>query len=61
MGTGPCKVIGPIFAGLAKEYPKAVFLTIDVDEQKELAQRYSITAMPTFIFLKDEKQVGSIR
>lgn len=58
---GPCKTIGPVYEKIAKEYPKAVFLKIDVDEQRELAQRYKITAMPTFIVLKDKQQVASVR
>ncbi|KAL7006235.1 Elongation of fatty acids protein 2 [Cystobasidiomycetes sp. EMM_F5] len=58
---GPCKVISPVFEKLAKAHPKAVFLKVDVDDQRELAQRYNITAMPTFIFLVNGDKVGSIR
>ena len=47
--------MSPIFDSLAKENKGAVFLKIDVDEQKELAKRYGITAMPTFIALKDKE------
>jgi thioredoxin 1 len=43
------------------QYPKAVFLKVDVDEQKELAQRYQISAMPTFIMLTDKEQVGIVK
>lgn len=46
---GPCKAVAPVYDSLAKENPKTVFLKIDIDEQKELAQRYSIASVPTFI------------
>ncbi|CAD6580736.1 MAG: hypothetical protein CYPHOPRED_001346 [Cyphobasidiales sp. Tagirdzhanova-0007] len=58
---GPCKVIGPVYEKIAKEYPKSIFLKVDVDAQKELAERYSIRAMPTFIALKDKTQAGMVR
>ena len=43
------------------QFPKSIFLKIDVDEQKEIAERYSIRAMPTFIAVKEKEQVGMIR
>lgn len=53
--------MSPIFDSLAKEHPKAVFLKIDVDDQKELARRYGVTAMPTFVALRDKAQVEAIK
>lgn len=37
------------------------FVKVDVDEQREIASKYKITAMPTFILLKDGEQVQSVR
>jgi len=31
---GPCRIMAPIFADLAKKHPNAVFLKVDVDELK---------------------------
>lgn len=31
---GPCRIMAPIFADLAKKFPNAVFLKVDVDELK---------------------------
>lgn len=31
---GPCRFIAPVFADLAKKFPGAVFLKVDVDELK---------------------------
>ena len=34
-----------------------VFLKVDVDEAEDVAAEYNISAMPTFVFLKDGKKV----
>ncbi|XP_058750458.1 thioredoxin-like protein CXXS1 [Vicia villosa] len=51
------------FEELASDYPDFVFLSVDVDEVKEVATKNDIRAMPTFLFLKDgtasEKIVGA--
>lgn len=58
---GPCKVISPIFANLAKKHGIAgtlAFAKVDVDQCSDIAQQYRISAMPTFMFFKDGKQVA---
>ncbi|KAK9108929.1 hypothetical protein Sjap_016989 [Stephania japonica] len=56
----PCRMIAPVFAELAKKYPNVVFLKIDVDELKTVAEEWHVEAMPTFIFIKEGKQVDKI-
>ncbi|KAJ5078250.1 thioredoxin-like protein [Anaeramoeba ignava] len=55
----PCKIISPVFIDLSKKYTNVVFLKVDVDQFSDLAQRFSIRAMPTFSFIKKEKEVDS--
>ncbi|WIA21555.1 hypothetical protein OEZ85_000751 [Tetradesmus obliquus] len=45
---GPCQMIGPIFVKLSEQYPIAVFLKVDVDQNAAVAQECGISAMPTF-------------
>ena len=40
--------------------PEVVFLKVDVDENEDAAQEYSISAMPTFVFVKKEAKVCKI-
>ncbi|XP_054005072.1 thioredoxin-2 [Hylaeus anthracinus] len=56
---GPCKMIAPKIEELSKEMPDVVFLKVDVDECEDVAEKYKITSMPTFILLKNGKQVES--
>eukprot|EP01040_Poterioochromonas_malhamensis_P008734 gene8734-9454_t len=56
---GPCKFISPYFHELAesKEFSKVIFVKVDVDEASEIAQKYQVNAMPTFLFIKDKSVV----
>ena len=58
---GPCKVIGPVFANLGKKHSidgTLAFAKVDVDAARDIAQQYGISAMPTFMFFKEGKQVA---
>ncbi|MEY8441070.1 thioredoxin [Lactobacillaceae bacterium 24-114] len=51
---GPCKMMAPALESLAKKYDGQVkFLKLNVDENKEIADRYKIMSMPTLILLRD--------
>ncbi|KAL2504047.1 Thioredoxin H1 [Abeliophyllum distichum] len=57
---GPCRFISPILAEIAKKTPHVIFLKVDVDELKEVAQEFNVEAMPTFVFLKEGKEVDRV-
>jgi thioredoxin 1 len=57
---GPCRVIAPVFAEYAKKFPGAIFLKVDVDELKDVAEEYKVEAMPTFLFIKDGQTVDTV-
>lgn len=62
---GPCRMMAPILAELAKKVTDVIFLKVDVDELKTVAEDWAIEAMPTFIFLKEgsivDKVVGAVK
>ncbi|KAK3032283.1 hypothetical protein RJ639_036240 [Escallonia herrerae] len=57
---GPCRMIAPFLAELAKKLPTVTFLKVDVDELKTVAADWAVEAMPTFMFLKGGKIVDKI-
>lgn len=57
---GPCKKIAPIYEQMEKMFPTITFLKVDVDEANDIAERFDIRAMPTFVFLKDGQRVAEI-
>ncbi|GER26560.1 thioredoxin [Striga asiatica] len=57
---GPCRFIAPILAEIAKKTPHVIFLKVDVDELKAVAEENQVEAMPTFLFFKEGKVVDKI-
>lgn len=58
---GPCKVLGPIVAEIAKEYEgKLKVGKLNVDENNSLAMRYGVMSIPSLKFFKGGKVVGEI-
>ncbi|EIM92192.1 thioredoxin-domain-containing protein [Stereum hirsutum FP-91666 SS1] len=58
---GPCHAIAPHYESLSKKYTNVNFLKCDVDAAKEVASSYSVSAMPTFVFLKGSTKVDQVR
>jgi thiol-disulfide isomerase/thioredoxin len=52
---GPCQQVAPLVARLEREGEP--IRTVDVDAQRDVAQRFKVTAMPTFVLLIDGKEV----
>ena len=47
---GPCKMMNPIISGIAEEYEgKIKVCKVNVDENPDLAARFSIFSIPTVI------------
>ncbi len=51
---GPCKMLAPVLDEVAAEIGDAGKVTkVDVMDQRELAMKFGIRAVPTLIFMKD--------
>ncbi len=51
---GPCRSVAPIVEDLATQYAgKLKIAKVNVDESTEIAMRYQITSIPTFILFKN--------
>ena len=55
----PCKAMNPMIEELEKEFAgKVEFVKYNVEEHKELTQKYVIMAIPAYIIEKDGKEVA---
>lgn len=56
---GPCRVMAPVLEEIKKEVGEKVTVEeINVDEKPDEAQKYGVMSIPTYIIIKDDKEVG---
>ncbi|KAL8753038.1 MAG: hypothetical protein Q9184_005541 [Pyrenodesmia sp. 2 TL-2023] len=61
---GPCKAIAPIYEQLSSQLSrpgKITFAKVDTERQKEVAQAYSVTALPTFMVFKSGQVISTVK
>ncbi|TKA22447.1 hypothetical protein B0A50_07990 [Salinomyces thailandicus] len=61
---GPCKAVAPVYEQLSSQLSRPgtiTFTKVNTDMQKEIAQSYNITAMPTFLIFKAGRETKRIR
>ena len=50
---GPCKSMHPIFTRMAKKYKSVRFARVNVDNAQDIARKYGVQSIPTFIMFKN--------
>ncbi len=58
---GPCQAMGPTIRELADEFqPRAVVAKVNVDDNPDLAARYSIRSIPTLMIFQNGEVVDQL-
>lgn len=58
---GPCRAIKPMVDEIyTNECQKVEIVRVDLDQNQPLAQRYQVSSIPTFIFIRDGQVVDKI-
>ncbi|MBU0569447.1 thioredoxin [Patescibacteria group bacterium] len=56
---GPCKMAEPMLEELSEEYEnRVVIVKINIDENQEFSEKYSVMSIPTTILFKDGEEIG---
>lgn len=56
---GPCKIMEPVLDELEKELQGKIEIEkINVDENPQKASEFGVMSIPTYVILKDGKEVG---
>ena len=57
---GPCKSMHPIFTRMAKKYKRVRFARVNVDNAQDIARKYGVQSIPTFIMFKNGEIVNTM-
>ncbi|MEU8727126.1 MULTISPECIES: thioredoxin [Streptomyces] len=61
---GPCRKFGPVFEQVSNKHEGVVFAKVDTEGQRELAQEFEITSIPTLMIVREQiaifHQVGAL-
>lgn len=54
---GPCKMLKPILEEVAANNDSTKIVSINVDDEDELAEKYNVSSIPCLIVFKDGKEI----
>ncbi|PIW32337.1 MAG: thioredoxin [Nitrosopumilales archaeon CG15_BIG_FIL_POST_REV_8_21_14_020_37_12] len=61
---GPCKMMHPVFESLSRQYSNVRFARVNVDLNQNIAMRFGVQSIPTFIMFKSgrivDKMMGAV-
>jgi len=57
---GPCRALGPKLEEIAQEKGNIKVVKINIDQNKETAQKFGIRSIPTMILFKGGKDVETL-
>lgn len=55
---GPCKMMSPVVDEVAEEEADVKVCQINIDENMDIAQKYRVMSIPTFIGFKNGEEAG---
>ncbi len=55
---GPCRMLGPVLEEISKENDKVQIVSIDVDDNEELASNYRVSSIPCLVLFENGKEVN---
>ncbi len=61
---GPCRMMHPVFENMSKKYTHIKFARVNVDQNQNIAMRFGVQSIPTFIVFKSgqavDKMMGAV-
>ena len=56
----PCKLLAPQMDDMSVTHPTVVFLKIDADKERDVAQQFHVEGFPTVVLLKNGKELDRV-
>ena len=54
---GPCRMLRPILDEISKEYNNVKIVSINVDDNEDLARKFGIMSIPCLVLIKNGQEV----
>ena len=55
---GPCKMLRPVLEEISDERQDVKFVSVDIDEEDDLAEQCEVSAIPCVVLIKDGEEVN---
>lgn len=55
---GPCRMLKPILEELSETRSETKFVSINIDNEDELALKYGVSSIPCLVLFKDGKEIN---
>lgn len=55
---GPCRMLGPILEEVAKKSDSYKIVSINIDDEDELAEKFNVSSIPCLVLFKDGQEVS---
>lgn len=57
---GPCKMMAPHFAEVAKQNPQVIFAKINTEQSPRLSQAFHVRSIPTLVLMNKTTEIARI-
>ena len=54
---GPCRILGPVLESIASGRDDCKIVSVNIDNEEELAQRYEVFSIPCLVLVRDGKEI----
>ena len=55
---GPCRMMAPVIDNIAEEVSNVKVCKVNIDEEQNLAVKYNVMSIPTFIVIKNGEEAA---
>ena len=54
---GPCRMLGPILEEVAEENTSVKFVSVNIDDNEELAMKYQVSSIPCLVLMENGSEI----
>lgn len=55
---GPCRMLKPILEQIASEKKQSKIVSVNIDDNSELASKYGVSSIPCLVIFKNGKEIN---